>query len=58
MRLPVDDSHTINRQTAAEIAQRCSDSVLFDWCPYPHDVNGCIAHARALAWAGLITAGP
>src|SRR5216684_5532315 len=40
---------------AAEIAQRYSESVSFDWRLYRHDIAGSIAHARALAQAGILT---
>src|ERR1700674_528193 len=40
---------------AAEIAQRYSQSVSFDWRLYRHDVAGSIAHAAALAHAGILT---
>jgi argininosuccinate lyase len=41
---------------AAEIAQRYGDSVSLDWPLYRHDIAGFIAHAAALARAGIITA--
>jgi len=40
---------------AAEIAQRYSESVSFDWRLYPYDIAGSIVHAAALARAGIIT---
>lgn len=40
----------------AEIAQRYSESVSFDWRLYHHDIAGSIAHAAALAETGIITA--
>src|SRR5712692_2691961 len=40
----------------AEVAQRYSASVSFDWRLYPHDIAGSIAHAAALAAAGVISA--
>ena len=40
---------------AAEIAQHYSQSVSFDWRLYRHDIAGSIAHARALAQAGILT---
>src|SRR5712691_2346815 len=40
---------------AAEIAQRYSESVSFDWRLYRHDIAGSIAHAAALARAGIIS---
>src|SRR5260370_16834292 len=39
----------------AEIAQRYSQSVSFDWRLYRHDIAGSIAHAGALAHAGILT---
>jgi argininosuccinate lyase len=41
---------------AAEIAQRYSESVSFDWRLYRYDLAGSVAHAAALARAGIITA--
>jgi argininosuccinate lyase len=41
---------------AAEVAQRYGESVPFDWCLYRYDIAGSIAHAAALARAGIITA--
>ena len=43
-------------EPAARIAQRYNESVSFDWRLYRHDVAGSIAHAAALARAGIITA--
>jgi argininosuccinate lyase len=43
-------------QPAAEIALRYSESVSFDWRLYRHDIVGSIAHAAALAAAGIVTA--
>jgi len=42
--------------SAAQVAQRYSESVSFDWRLYRHDIAGSIAHAAALAQAGIITA--
>src|SRR2546428_11330917 len=42
---------------AAEIAQRYSESVSIDWRLYRHDIAGSIAHAAALAQAGIISGG-
>ena len=39
----------------AEIAQRYSQSVSFDWRLYRYDIAGSIAHAAALAHAGILT---
>lgn len=41
---------------AAEIAQRYSESVSFDRRLYRHDLAGSIAHAAALASAGILAA--
>jgi len=43
-------------EPAAELAQRYSESVSFDWRLYRYDIAGSIAHAAALAQAGIITA--
>jgi argininosuccinate lyase len=40
---------------AAELAQRYSESVSFDWRLYRYDIAGSIAHASALARAGIIS---
>jgi len=39
----------------SELAQRFSESVSFDQRLYPHDIAGSVAHAGALAAAGIIT---
>src|SRR6267378_3178523 len=39
---------------AAAIAQRYGESVSFDWRLYRHDIAGSIAHASALAAAGIL----
>jgi len=41
---------------AAEIALRYGESVSFDWRLYRYNIAGSIAHAAALARAGIITA--
>jgi argininosuccinate lyase len=41
---------------AAEIAQRYSQSVSFDRRLYRHDIAGSVAHASALAAAGILSA--
>ena len=41
---------------AAEVAQRYSESVSFDRRLYRHDIAGSIAHAAALASAGVLAA--
>jgi argininosuccinate lyase len=43
-------------QSVAEVAQRYSESVSFDWRLYRYDIAGSIAHAAALAQKGIITA--
>ncbi len=40
---------------AAKVAQRYSESVSFDWRLYRYDIAGSIAHAAALAAAGILT---
>lgn len=40
---------------AAKIARRYSESVSIDWRLYRHDIAGSIAHAAALAQAGILT---
>ena len=42
-------------QPAAELAQRYSESVSFDWRLYSYDIAGSIVHAAALARGGIIT---
>src|SRR5438874_1609228 len=42
-------------QPAAELAQRYSESISLDCRLYRHDIAGSIAHAAALARAGVIT---
>src|SRR5213592_1101660 len=44
------------KNPAAKSAQRYSESVSFDWRLYRYDIAGSIAHAGALAQAGIITA--
>jgi argininosuccinate lyase len=44
-----------NKQ-AAEVAQRYSESVSFDWRLYLYDIAGSIAHATALGQAGILAA--
>ena len=39
-----------------EVALRYGESVSSDWRLYRHDIAGSIAHAAALAQAGIITA--
>src|SRR5881397_3168132 len=44
------------KKPAAELAQRYSESVSFDWRLYRYDIAGLIAHAAALGQAGIMTA--
>src|SRR5437660_3629724 len=43
-------------QPASELAQRFGESVSFDRRLYHHDIAGSIAHASALASAGILSA--
>jgi argininosuccinate lyase len=40
---------------ASNLAQRYSESVSFDWRLYQHDIAGSLAHAAALAAAGILS---
>ena len=40
---------------ASELAQQFSESVSFDWRLFAHDIAGSIAHAAALAEAGVLS---
>src|SRR4051812_48179775 len=42
-------------EPASETAQLYSESVSIDWRLYPHDIKGSLAHAAALASAGILT---
>ena len=42
-------------EPASETAQLYSESVSIDWRLYAHDIKGSLAHARALATAGILT---
>lgn len=42
-------------EPANETAQLYSESVSNDWRLYPHDIKGSLAHAGALARAGILT---
>lgn len=42
-------------EPASETAQLYSESVSIDWRLYPHDIKGSLAHASALAQAGILT---
>ena len=44
------------QKAAAKIVQRYAESVSFDHRLYPYDIAGSIAHAAALAKAGIISA--
>src|SRR3954469_9025876 len=41
-------------EPASETAQAYSESVSIDWRLYPHDIKGSLAHASALAAAGIL----
>jgi argininosuccinate lyase len=42
-------------EPASETAQLYSESVSIDWRLYAHDIKGSLAHAKALAKAGILT---
>jgi len=42
-------------EPASETAQLYSESVSIDWRLYAHDIKGSLAHAHALAAAGILT---
>ena len=42
-------------EPASETAQIYSESVSFDWRLYAHDIKGSLAHAAALARAGILS---
>jgi argininosuccinate lyase len=42
-------------EPASETAQLYSESVSLDWRLYAHDIKGSLAHAQALAAAGILT---
>src|ERR1700704_1081686 len=42
-------------EPASETAQLYSESVSIDWRLYSHDIKGSLAHAAALAAAGILT---
>src|SRR5438046_10653533 len=42
-------------KSVADVAQRYSESVSFDWRLYRHDIAGSIAHAAALTRAGILS---
>jgi argininosuccinate lyase len=42
-------------EPASETAQLYSESVSIDWRLYAHDIKGSLAHAKALAEAGILT---
>jgi argininosuccinate lyase len=45
------------KEPVAELAQRYTESISFDWRLYRHDVAGSLAHVTALAAAGIISPG-
>ena len=44
-------------ESPAELLQKYSESVSFDWRLYSHDIRGSIAHARMLQKIKILTAG-
>ncbi len=44
------------KEQTAELLQRFSESISFDWRLWSHDIEGSIAHSAALEKAALITA--
>ena len=44
------------KEPAAELAQRYTESISFDWRLYRHDIAGSLAHVAALAAAKIISA--
>ena len=44
------------KEPAAELAQRYTESISFDWRLYRHDIAGSLAHVAALAAAGIVSA--
>ncbi len=44
------------QQQTAAVVQRFTESVSFDWRLYRHDIEGSIAHAKALEKAGILLA--
>ena len=43
------------QQQTAELLQKFSESISFDWRLWPYDIEGSIAHSAALLKAGLIS---
>ena len=43
------------QQQTAELLQKFSESISFDWRLWPHDIEGSVAHSAALLKAGLIS---
>jgi argininosuccinate lyase len=43
-------------QDTSSLVQQFGESISYDWRLFPHDIAGSIAHARAQAVAGLLTA--
>jgi argininosuccinate lyase len=44
------------QQGTAKILSQYSESISFDWRLYAHDIQGSIAHSKALLAAGILTA--
>jgi len=43
------------QQSTAKLLSRYSESISFDWRLYPYDIQGSIAHSKALLAAGILT---
>jgi argininosuccinate lyase len=43
------------QQSTAKLLSRYSESISFDWRLHPYDIQGSIAHSRALLAAGILT---
>jgi argininosuccinate lyase len=43
-------------QNSAGLSSQYSESISFDWRLHPYDIQGSIAHSKALAAAGILTA--
>ena len=44
------------QQSTAELLSRYSESISFDWRLHSYDIQGSIAHSKALLAAGILTA--
>jgi len=43
------------QQSTAKLLSQYSESISFDWRLYPYDIQGSIAHSKALLAAGILT---